>query len=342
MKKFNNLRSQSDGVQLIKVEHDKLVDSAKALGLIKKRKKRTYEEEQWLMNNFLKPMAGIIGSESQRGWDGKKKSGVTALSKMSSEDIFGEVNLTFAEKGRSLADSYKFSPSGASFFGYFMNAVTREIRDRSSRYDLGAISVPRIRKDEDEKTKVAKNAARFGSASVYDKETGEEGDQSAVEAAAIEYQEIFLDDYGKKLRNDIDALEKLNLLAVHFPMVFSRMILQLSTGQVFTKMRERVDMGLKEVDKIYEMGIVDKEINNEIFNANVFKNFFKTWRSSKKESGIALTLDWDDAYNDHEGKVDFLIEIGVTEENAYIYLDWLKGQAAEFSGEETSKGKTLH
>ena len=142
-RRFNlaaKLNESKEGV--IKAISPEVADSAKAVGLVKRRKKMSKLEAKWLLDVFLKDVSTFLFLNSRKMASGGKHH-YSALKQMSEEDILGEVCGFFFGNKRLLAN---FDNSKASFVQYFRIAAFRHLRDLSRHYDLGGKSVSRTRR----------------------------------------------------------------------------------------------------------------------------------------------------------------------------------------------------
>jgi len=295
----------------VKVCLNGMLDGARALAYIKRRNNLTIPETKWLVESFFKPVAKEMRNRAQGNYAENRFRGVSRLTE---DDIFGELQIFFWTANITRVNNVD------NFVSWFFVSGYNHVRDAAPRYELGGKTVPRIRAENSKKVREQKSIARHGNALITDNEGNAADEQNAIEAEALSVKEIYNDDLLEKIHSDAESRDLVNLMAVRYPVVFSRMYVGLASDEIFLTTRQRISLGEKEVNEMLKLKILDE---SKVKAIDIIW-YLRRWVRAAKTAGKINDINWNYPRRDKKKKEEFLQEIGLNLTSAKTYLAWLR------------------
>lgn len=262
-----------------------------------------YGEQRELMTYLVWPLAkhfSILRSAARAGAHTKAYRRYYMVIDIPDEDLIPILWIFFSDKGRTIAE--KFSEKSGDLAKYVTTSSSYYIRDRFSNSFKANISIPRTRNDDKEETKRMKVMA----ASKAD-------DEQSDYLMGLEVSDNVVDSLS---RTDVR-----NYFAEKAPLIFSKIFLNLSQDEVFLTTEERKKIISEEKlaltsDEKFSLS----EDFERVLSVNVAKWFVK-------KSELSAVIPWNSPSKSWKEKKEFLQQIGLTEERAQNFLNWLKANA---------------
>lgn len=293
------------------------IKSSIAFGYAKRKTNLTPTESNWLYKEFLIPVAKTLYSNARMPWNGKGNY-YPILKNIEFDDLLGQVCVFFWEKDLT---PYVNEEKG-SFGNLFYTSVFRYIRDKSSKSTNGSGMSTRLRRSDSDKLKALKLSARMDHVRISSDSINENADQSAIELESMN----FTSHLKKDLFSSSDIETKAgsdfwNSFVTEYPVLFSRVILSLSSDQIWISPNDRGSLGDVEINNLYQSGIVDESL----ISSKSLRAYISRWiKEEKTEAKGSSAINWFDVYADVDEKINTLMEIGVDKEIAKKYISWIQ------------------